>query len=423
MLSKYLLRRPISALLSTTPRAFGTLGLSEISQDLKGRNVFVRVDFNVPLDKETGSINDDTRIVAALPTIKFLQENGAKSILCSHMGRPKGKVNSSMSLQPVAERLSGLISSPVRFADDCVGPSVRAQVEEMSDGEVLLLENVRFYGEETENDPEFSKQLASDCSVDVYVNDAFGTAHRAHASTNGIVKHVSQKFPGFLLQKEIKYLGGVVDSPSRPFSAIVGGSKVSSKLPLLQNLISNVDKLFIGGAMMFTFYRALGLDTGNSLVEDDQIDVAREIIRLAEEQNVELHLPSDVVVSSTFEADAEFHVVEADKIPDGMLGMDIGPDSVRSFEENLKGSGTIVWNGPMGVFEMDQFAKGTLGVTQAVADCTSEGTVSIAGGGDVVAAVKKSGLENSFSHISTGGGASLEMLEGKILPGIDILNS
>jgi phosphoglycerate kinase len=386
--------------------------------DLSGKKVLVRVDFNVPQD-ETGKITDDTRIRAALPTINYLIDAGARVILTSHFGRPKG-VTESLRLNPVAVRLSELLGKPVLKTDDCIGDEVAAQVNALNNGDVALLENVRFYPEEEKNDPEFAKKLAS--LADIYVNDAFGTAHRAHASTEGVTKYLSTSVAGFLLDKELQYLSGAIDNPQRPLAAIVGGSKVSSKIGVIETLLDKVDYLLLGGGMIFTFYKARGLSVGKSLVEEDKLDLARALEAKAAAKGVKFLLPTDVVVADNFKPDANAQTVSINEIPDGWMGLDIGPDSVKVFQEALSHCKSAIWNGPMGVFEFDKFAVGTEAIAKTLADLTGTGTITIIGGGDSVAAVEKVGLADKMSHISTGGGASLELLEGKILPGIAALN-
>ncbi|MBE9076606.1 phosphoglycerate kinase [Romeria aff. gracilis LEGE 07310] len=394
--------------------------LADLSaSDVSGKRVLVRADFNVPIDDQ-GKITDDTRIRAALPTIQDLTEKGAKVILCSHFGRPKGKVVEGMRLTPVAERLSELLGQTVVKCDDCVGDDVAAKLSELQNGQVALLENVRFYEGETSNDPEFAKQLAS--VADLYVNDAFGTAHRAHASTAGVTQYLSPAVGGFLIGKELKYLQNAVENPQRPLAAIIGGSKVSSKIGVIETLIEKVDKLLIGGGMIFTFYKARGLSVGDSLVEADKLELAKALEAKAKEQGVDLLLPTDVVVADSFAADAQAQTVSVENIPDGWMGLDIGPDSIQVFQSALKSCKSAIWNGPMGVFEFDQFAKGTEAIAHTLADLTDSGCITIIGGGDSVAAVEKVGVASKMSHISTGGGASLELLEGKELPGITALD-
>lgn len=386
--------------------------------DLKGKKVFVRVDLNVPLD-DNRKITDDTRVRAAVPTINYLISNGAKVILSSHLGRPKG-VTPKYSLKPLVPRLSQLLGVEVKMANDCVGEKVEKLVSQISDGGVLLLENVRFYKEEEKNDPEFAKKLAS--LADLYVNDAFGTAHRAHASTEGVTKFLKPSVAGFLMQKELDYLVGAVSNPKKPFAAIVGGSKVSSKIGVIESLLAKVDILILGGGMIYTFYKAQGLSVGSSLVEEDKLDLATSLLEKAKSKGVSLLLPSDVVIADKFAADANSKTVPASSIPDGWMGLDIGPDSIKTFGEALDTTKTIIWNGPMGVFEFDKFAAGTEAIAHKLADLSAEGVTTIIGGGDSVAAVEKVGLAEKMSHISTGGGASLELLEGKPLPGVLALN-
>ncbi len=394
--------------------------LSSLSaEELRGKRVLVRVDFNVPLN-EKGSITDDTRIRAALPTINYLLERGGKLILAAHFGRPKGQVNESMRLTPVAQRLGELLSKKVVKTDSCVGPDAEAKVNQLREGEIVLLENVRFFSEEEKNDGDFAQQLAA--LADVYVNDAFGAAHRAHASTEGVTKFVSPCVAGHLMEKELKYLQGAVDEPKRPLAAIVGGSKVSSKIGVLEALIDKCDKVLIGGGMIFTFYKARGLSVGKSLVEEDKLELAKTLEIKAKSKGVQLLLPTDVVLADNFAPDANSQVAPIDSIPEGWMGLDIGPDSVRLFQESLGDCQTIIWNGPMGVFEFDKFATGTNSIANTLAELSSKGCCTIIGGGDSVAAVEKAGLAPKMSHISTGGGASLELLEGKVLPGVSALD-
>lgn len=387
--------------------------------DVSGKRVLVRADFNVPLDDQ-GNITDDTRIRAALPTIQDLTGKGAKVVLCSHFGRPKGKVVDDMRLTPVAKRLSELLGQDVVKCDDCIGDEVTAAVNGLQNGQVALLENVRFHAGEESNDPEFAKQLAA--NADLYVNDAFGTAHRAHASTEGVTKYLSPSVGGFLIEKELEYLQAAINNPQRPLAAIIGGSKVSSKIGVIETLLDKVDKLLIGGGMIFTFYKARGLSVGKSLVEEDKLELAKSLEAKAKEKGVELLLPTDVVVADNFAADANSQTVSAEAIPDGWMGLDIGPDSVKVFQEALKQCKSVIWNGPMGVFEFDKFAKGTEAIAGTLAELTPQGVTTIIGGGDSVAAVEKVGVADQMSHISTGGGASLELLEGKTLPGIAALD-
>ena len=388
------------------------------TDDVSGKRVFVRVDFNVPLDD--GKITDDTRIRAALPTIKDLLEKGAKVVLGSHFGRPKGKVVESMRLTPVAARLSELLGQPVVKCDDCVGEDVTAKISSLNNGDVALLENLRFNPGEEGNDPDFAKALAA--NADLYGNDAFGTAHRAHASTEGVTKYLSPCVAGYLIEKELQFLQGAIKAPKRPLVAIVGGSKVSSKIGVIETLLEKCDKLIIGGGMIFTFYQARGLSVGKSLVEADKLELAKSLEATAKEKGVEFLLPTDVVVADNFAPDANAKTVSIDAIPDGWMGLDIGPDSIKTFQTALEDCGTVIWNGPMGVFEFDKFAQGTVAIAESLATLTDKGTVTIIGGGDSVAAVEKVGVASKMSHISTGGGASLELLEGKVLPGIAALD-
>ena len=383
---------------------------------LKGRRVFIRVDFNVPL--KGGVIGDDTRIRESLPTIQHaLQAGASRVVLASHFGRPKGKPNPEMSLAPVAKRLGELLGRPVTFASDCVGPEAEKAVKDAPEGAVVLLENLRFHAEEEKNDEAFARQLCALC--DVYVNDAFGAAHRAHASVEALVKLVPAAGAGLLMEKELKYLGQALESPARPFVAILGGAKVSDKIEVIENLIPRVDSLIIGGAMAYTFFKAMNLPVGKSLVEDDKLDSARDIMTRAQQRNLPLLLPTDHVVAPKLEAGAPSEVLRVDDAAIGdRMGLDIGPQTIAAYTDALKGAHTVVWNGPMGVFEIDAFAAGTIGVAQAVA--AVNGT-TIIGGGDSIAAVKKAGVAERITHISTGGGASLEWLGGRTLPGVAAL--
>ncbi len=383
--------------------------------DVKGKRCLVRVDFNVPID-ENGKVTDDNRIVGALPTINYLRDHGAKVILCSHLGRPKGTFNLKYSLRPVAVRLAEL-GVPVVFAEDVIGESAKAAVAAMKDGDVVLLENLRFHIEEEKNDDSFAKALAS--FGEVYVDDAFGTSHRAHASTAGVVKYLRPAVAGFLVAKELDIMGKALENPERPFVAVLGGSKVSDKIGVIDNLITKVDVLLIGGAMAYTFFKAEGLEVGTSLCEPDKTELAASLLKKAKERGVEFILPVDTVVATEFKADAPFKTVPSDAIPSDMMGMDIGEKTAALFAEKIKTAKTVVWNGPMGVFEMENFAAGTKAVATAIAqsDC-----VSIVGGGDSAAAVTQMGFKDKITHISTGGGASLEFLEGLELPGIACLD-
>ena len=397
------------------------LSLSSLNKSvLEGKKVLVRVDFNVPLD-DNGVITDDTRIRAAIPTIKYLVDNSAKVILAAHFGRPKGKVNEKMRLTPVAERLSSIISKKVVLSNSCIGDDALSLSNKLENGEIMLLENVRFYAEEEENDNNFAKELAS--IADMYVNDAFGAAHRAHASTQGVTEFLSPSVAGFLLEKELKYLQGAIDNPIRPLAAIVGGSKVSSKIGVLDSLLDKCDKIIIGGGMIFTFYKARGLDVGNSLVEEDKLELARNLEEKAKSKGVQLLLPSDVVLADSFSPTANSKIADINNISGEWMGLDIGPDSIKLFQDALAECKTIIWNGPMGVFEFDKFANGTNAIALTLSQLSSNSDVcTIIGGGDSVAAVEKAGLAEKMSHISTGGGASLELLEGKVLPGVAALD-
>nr|WP_263970071.1 phosphoglycerate kinase [Tepidiforma bonchosmolovskayae] len=379
--------------------------------DVRGRRVLVRADLNVPI--ENGVITDDTRIRESLPTIRYLLDHGAQVIVCSHLGRPKGP-DPALSLAPVAGRMANLLGQEVLFAEDCVGPKAEAAVQAMGH-HVLLLENLRFHPEEEKNDPEFARQLAS--LAEIFVNDAFGAAHRAHASTEGVT-HYLPAVAGLLMEKEVRYLGALVANPPHPFAAVVGGAKVSSKLPAIQHLLPKVDLLLVGGGMANTFLKAKGYEIGASLVEDDLLDAARAVMRDAESRGVELRLPVDVVVASRFAADAETETVPVDAVPPGYLILDIGPETVRQFADALQRAKAVVWNGPMGVFEMEPFANGSFELARAIAGLDA---VTVVGGGETAAVVAAAGLQDRFTHVSTGGGASLEMLEGKTLPGVAAL--
>ena len=383
--------------------------------DLKGKRVLMRVDFNVPLDDKL-NITDDMRIRAALPSIKYAIDKGAKVILMSHLGRPDGKVDEKLRLLPAAKRLEKLLGKPVQALKDCVGPEVKNAVSAMKDKDVVLLENLRFHAEEEENDPAFAKELAS--LGDVFVNDAFGTAHRAHASTEGVT-HYLPSVAGFLLEKEIKYLGGAVDNPNRPFVAILGGAKVKDKIKVIDNLLNKVDALLIGGGMAYTFLKAKGKTIGASKLDKDGFDTAKQALDKAAKKNIPILLPVDNIAADKFDANANSKLVGED-IPDGWMGLDIGPKTIKLFEDKLKNAKTIVWNGPLGVFEMDKFAKGTEEVAKFIAGL--KGVTSVIGGGDTAAAMLKFKVDSKMTHISTGGGASLEYLEGRGLPGIDALN-
>ncbi len=381
---------------------------------VNGKKVLVRCDFNVPLDSE-GNITDENRIVGALPTIKYLIENGAKVILCSHMGRPKGEFNMKYSLAPVAKRLSEKLGQEVKLASDVIGDSAKALVADIKEGEVILLENVRFHAEEEKNDPDFAKALAS--FADIYVNDAFGTAHRAHATTAGVADYLPA-VSGYLIKKEIDFMGKALSNPDRPFVAILGGAKVKDKIGVINNLLEKVDAIVIGGGMAYTFTKALGGNIGKSLLDTERLDYCKEILAKAEAKGVKILLPVDNVVADDFSNDANIQIVDANNIPDDYEGMDIGPKTIEMFKETILAAKTVVWNGPMGVFEMPNFAKGTIAVAQMVADAEA---TTIIGGGDSAAAVEQLGFADKMSHISTGGGASLEFLEGLELPGIACL--
>ncbi len=382
--------------------------------DLKGKRVFVRCDFNVPMD-ENQNITDNTRIVAALPTIKYLLEQNCKIVLASHLGRPKGEFKPEFSLKPVAKELSKLLNKEVIMAKDVIGEGTIQKALDLKEGEIMLLENVRFHKEETDNNPEFAKKLAS--MAEVFVNDAFGTAHRAHASTTGIADYLPA-VSGFLIEKELKFLGNAVNNPERPFVAILGGAKVSDKIGVIDSLLEKVDTLMIGGGMAYTFFKAQGYEVGNSICEVDKLDLAKSAMEKAKQKGVKLLLPVDTKVGKEFKEDTESKIVKWTEIPADWEGFDIGPETIKMFTDELKTAKTVVWNGPLGLFEFDQFAIGTNAIAEALAELDA---TTIIGGGDSAAAVKKAGLEDKMTHISTGGGASLEFLEGKKLPGIECL--
>jgi len=381
--------------------------------DLEGKRVFMRVDFNVPL--ASGKITDDTRIEAAIPSVRYVIERGGRLILASHLGRPKGKPEPKYSLKPVAVRVGELLGKSVQFAPDCVGPEVEKLVAAMANGDVLLLENLRFHSEEEKNDPAFAKQLAALC--DVYINDAFGAAHRAHASTEGIVSYVKQAAAGFLMEKEIQALSHALTNAEKPYVAIVGGAKISDKIELIENFINIANTILIGGAMAYTFFRARGLPTGKSLVEAEKIDLASQLLAKASSKNVSIELPVDHVVAASLDS-SEAETVPVEQTPPDRMGLDIGPQTIRRYSELIHKAKTIVWNGPMGVFENPKFAQGTFAIARAVAEAKA---FSIVGGGDSAAAVAQSGMESKITHISTGGGASLEFLSGQKLPGVEVL--
>jgi phosphoglycerate kinase len=383
-----------------------------------GKRVLVRVDFNVPV--KNGEVGDDTRIVAALPTIRYLIEQRARVILMSHLGRPDGKPDPKYSMKPVLARLERLLRQPVGFASDCVGPEAEAQARSLADGQVLLLENLRFHAEEEDNDPEFARRLAA--LGQAYVSDAFGTAHRAHASTEGVPRVLKPAVAGFLMIEELRYLGQALENPVRPFAAILGGAKISGKIDVITHLIGKVDRLLIGGAMMFTFYAAQGRPTGKSLVEKERLDMARAVLDQASKRGVELVLPVDCVASTAPDGSAPGHPAAIDELKDDEMGVDIGPQTVRLFEEKLRDTRTVLWNGPLGIFEVPAFSAGTFAVARTLADTAQRGATVVVGGGDSVAAVQQTGLAERFTHLSTGGGASLEFLEGKVLPGVAALD-
>jgi phosphoglycerate kinase len=411
--------------MATTVAAAPTQKLSIKDLSLTGKRVFMRVDFNVPLD-EHGLVTDDTRIRETLPTIEYAIRHGAKLILASHLGRPKGKVNPKMSLKPAAERLRILLDGKfdrdcnVGFCTDSIGVQAEEMVNKLENGQTLLLENLRFHPEEEANDPDFAKKLAALC--DVYVNDAFGSSHRAHASTEGITKFVNKAAAGFLLEKELQYLGKALQDPARPFVAIIGGAKVSDKIDVIKNLLQKVDSLLIGGAMAYTFLKAQGINVGKSLVEDDKVELAKELMADAEKRDIKLLLPVDHVLAEKIDAGAKTSIVDSNGgFPEDQMGLDIGPKTVELFSNEIKEAETIVWNGPMGVFEVGPFSKGTMKIARTIAN--NKNATSIVGGGDSVAAVHAAGVDNDITHISTGGGASLEFLEGKKLPGVEALTN
>lgn len=386
--------------------------------NFRGSRVLVRADFNVPLDKD-GNITDDRRIREALPTIKKITHDGGRVILCSHLGRPREGFAPEFSLFPVCKRLSKLLAKNVLFAEDCIGPEASNVVAKMKDGDVCLLENVRFHAGEERNDRQFSQKLAS--LADIFVNDAFGSAHRAHASTAGVTEFFDQSVAGYLMEKELAYLGRAVSNPKRPFAAILGGAKISGKIDVITSLMDKVDHLLIGGGMVFTFVKAMGHEVGDSLVEKDKISVAADIIDRFKRSSAKLHFPSDIIIADEVSENAKTTIVPLEKIPVGKKGLDIGPESINSFRTVLSECQTIVWNGPMGVFELKPFSEGTLAVARILAERTQAGAITVIGGGDSAAAIAQAGLEDKVTHVSTGGGASLEFLEGKLLPGVAAL--
>ena len=399
------------------------LSLQKLINDNKinDKNILVRVDFNVPIDSN-GIITDDKRIMESLITINAISSNGGKCILMSHLGRPKGEKNLKYSLSVVAEYLSNVLNKPVLFSDDCIGEDNKEAINNMKPGDVILLENLRFYKEEEMNDPEFAKKLAA--YGDIFVNDAFGTAHRAHASTEGVTNFIKTCAAGFLMEKELKYLTAAVADPKRPLCAILGGSKISGKIDVLENLLNIADTILVGGGMMFTFYKALGYNIGKSILEEDKVSLAKDILEKVKTSKTKFELPEDVLMADKFDKDAQTKEMFADRItPDfnDWIGVDIGPKTIHKYKQEILKSNTIVWNGPMGVFEIDIFATGTIEIAKSLAEATEKGATTIIGGGDSASAVAKAGLENNVSHVSTGGGASLEFLEGKKLPGVEAL--
>ena len=412
---------PALAVRTFAPAAFeleAKKSIEDLSEaDLKGKKVLVRCDVNVPLDGKT--ITDDTRIRSSIPTIEYLKGKGAIVTVCSHLGRPDGPED-KFSLGPAAERMGELLGEDVKLAPDCIGDEVKAMVDAAKEGDVIMLENTRFYKEETKNEASFVEKFAA--PFDLFVNDAFGTAHRAHASTEGVTKFLSPAVSGFLLAKELEYLDGAISNGEKPMAAIVGGSKVSSKITVLEALLEKCDKIIIGGGMVFTFLKAKGLNVGTSLVEDDFVDTAKAVMEKAEKLGKTILLPSDIIVADEFSADANTQTVAADAIPDGWMGLDNGPETTKEQKEFLSDCKTVIMNGPMGVFEIEKFSKGTFGIVDILADLTKEnGAITIIGGGDSVAACEQSGRASEMSHISTGGGASLELMEGKVLPGVAAL--
>ena len=386
--------------------------------ELKNKKVLVRVDFNVPLDEKL-NVTNDIRIVESLPTIKKIIDSGGKAILMSHLGRPKGERKPEFSLEPAAKRLSKLLGKEVKLAPDCIGSETEKLVSEMKAGDVVLLENLRFHKQEEKNDPDFAMQLSK--LGDIYINDAFGSAHRAHASTEGVTKYIKTCAAGYLMLKELDYLGSALANPKRPYCAILGGAKISGKIDVINNLLDKVDTLIVGGGMAFTFFKAQGKEIGKSLLEEEKLDLAKQLLDKVKSGKIKFLLPIDVVVAGEFKNDSLSKIVSVDQIPADKMGLDIGPESIKLFSDELMKSKTIVWNGPMGVFEMDNFAKGTFAIAEVLAKATSSGAVTVIGGGDSAAAISKAGLDKKVSHVSTGGGASLEFLEGKVLPGVAAL--
>ncbi|MBT8381416.1 MAG: phosphoglycerate kinase [Ignavibacteriaceae bacterium] len=394
--------------------------LSIDNTELKNKKILVRVDFNVPLD-ESLNVANDLRIVSSLPTIKKIIESGGKAILMSHLGRPKGERKPEFSLKPVAKRLSELLSKEVKLAPDCIGKATEKMVNEMNPGDVVLLENVRFHIQEEKNDEEFARQLA--LLGDVYVNDAFGSAHRAHASTEGVTKFIERCAAGYLMQKELEYLGTALATPKKAYCAILGGAKISGKIDVIQNLLDKVDTLIIGGGMAFTFFKAQGKEIGKSLLEEEKLDLAKELLEKLKSSAIKFLLPVDVVAADEFNNNSPSLTVSVDNIPAGKMGLDIGPETIKLFSNEIMKSNTVVWNGPMGVFEMENFANGTFEIAKVLAKATENGAVTVIGGGDSASAISKAGLKDKVSHVSTGGGASLEFLEGKTLPGVAALTN
>jgi phosphoglycerate kinase len=386
--------------------------------DVKGKRVLARVDFNVPLDSDQ-SITDDTRIAESLPTIRDVVDRGGRLVLMSHLGRPRGQREPGLSLEPVAHRLAELVKNPLRFSEDCVGDDVKTKVDGLKDGEILLLENLRFHAGEEENDPAFAKQLAE--LGDVYVNDAFGTAHRAHASTTGVAEFIQTRAAGFLMEKELRALGDALNAPQRPFVAVLGGAKIAGKIDLIKSLLERVDTLLVGGGMMYTFVKASGLETGNSIVDEKFLTMCKELLAKTRPGRSRLLLPVDTIVAEAIDAAAPARDVSIADIPEDWVGLDIGPKTVDLFKAQILGAKTVFWNGPMGMFEKPSFAEGTKAVARAIADSTDRGATTIVGGGDSVAAINLMGIANRYTHISTGGGASLEFMEGRPLPGVEAL--